>query len=229
MNEDKSTRFHRLRRRAGICAFVARVALLVALLGSSLSLALRDLSTEVVFVTGVPAAVRASAGVAVYALVLAVLGEVIVLPLTWYIGCVLERRYRLSHHLRGDWVRGCAKVTAVRLAVWTTAAVGVYVATRAWPVRWWLITGVMFGVTTILVTHLAPVAVLPWLYDLRPLRRPALRARLEALTRRVGAPAMRMFEWRVGREAPRANAALVGDRWDTPGPSHGCVACRLQR
>ena len=62
------------------------------------------------------------------------------------------------------------KATAVRLVVWMAAAVWVYMATRAWPVRWWLMTGVVFGMTTILVTHLAPVVVLPWLYDLRPLR-----------------------------------------------------------
>ena len=158
----------------------------------------------------VPEGVRASAGVAFYTLVLVGIGEVIALPLTWYIAFVLERRYGLSRHLRGDWLRGFAKVTAVRLVAWTMTAVIVYVAARAWPTTWWLVIGVVFGMTSIAVTHLAPVVVLPWLYDLRPLRRPALRARLEQLVRRVGAPAMRMFEWRLGQEAPRANAALVG-------------------
>ena len=74
---------------------------------------------------------------------------------------------------------------------------------------WWLVTGGTFAIVTAL-THLGPVVIFPWLYELRPLDRPGLQARLDALTRRVGTPLTAIQEWRFGLETGRPNAALVG-------------------
>ena len=210
MNEDKSTRYHRLRRRAGILAVVARVGLLLALLGFGFSPALRNLSAEMALVTGVPDLLRPSTEVMFYALMLAILAEAVVLPLIWYAEFVLDRRYGLSRRRAGDWTRSHVTTTGIHLTVLTAAAVVVYAAMRVWPTSWWMMAGVVFAGGTIAVTHLAPILVLPWLYHVGPLAQPGLRARLEDLTRRVGAPVMGILEWRLGRDAPRPNAALVG-------------------
>ena len=210
MNEDKSTRYHRLRRRAGILAVVARVGLLLTLLGFGFSSALRDLSAEMALVAGVPQRLRPPAEVALYALMLASLVEAVVLPPIWYAEFVLDRRYGLSRRRAGDWMRGYVTTTGVHLAAWTTAAVVVYMAMRLWPTSWWMMAGVVFAGGTIAVTHLAPILVLPWLYHVAPLARPGLRIRLEDMTRRVGDPVMGVLEWKLGSDPPRPNAALVG-------------------
>ena len=84
MNEDKSTRYHRLRRRARLLAIVTRVALLIGLLGSGLSPLLRDRSAEMALMIGAPVLLRPSTEVAIYALILAILGEAVALPPVWY-------------------------------------------------------------------------------------------------------------------------------------------------
>ena len=210
MNEDKSTRYHRRRRRAGILAVVTRVGLLLALMGFGFSPALRNLSAEMTRVTGVPELLRSSTEVALYALMLAILAEAVVLPLIWYAEFVLDRRYRLSRRRAGDWTRGHVTTTGIHLAAWTAAAVVVYAAMRLWPTSWWMMAGVVFAGGTIAVTHLTPMLVLPRIYHVGPLARLGLRIRLENFTRRVGAPVMGILEWRLGRDTPCPNAALVG-------------------
>ena len=210
MNEDKSTRYRRLRRKAGILAVVARVGLLLTLLGFGFSPTLRELSAALALAAGVPELLRPSAEVALYALMLAILVEAVVLPPIWYAEFVLDRRYGLSRRRAGDWARGHVTTTGIHLAVWTAAAVVVYTAMRLWPTSWWMMAGVVFAGGTIAVTHLAPILVLPRLYHVAPLARPGLRVRLEDLTRRVGDPVMGILEWRLGSDPPRPNAALVG-------------------
>ena len=218
MNEDKFTRYHRLRRRAGILAVIARVGLLLALLGFWFSPALRNLSAERALVTGVPELLRPSTEVALYALMLAILAEAVVLPLIWYAEFVLDRRYGLSRRRAGDWTLGHVTTTGIHLAAWTAAAVVVCSAMRLWPTSWWMMAGVVFAGGTIAVTHLVPMLVLSRICHVGPLVRPGLRIRLENLPRRVWAPAMGILEWRLGRDTPRPNAALVGI-----GPTRGVL------
>jgi STE24 endopeptidase len=51
---------------------------------------------------------------------------------------------------------------------------------------------------------------MPVFYDIRPLDRPALQARLVDLARKARTPVLGVFEWRLGDRTAKANAALVG-------------------
>ena len=210
MNEDRSTRYHRRRRRVTLLAIMTRVTLLLGVLGAGWSPLLRDRAAEIARTLGVPDALRASTEVALYALVLALVAEAVALPLVWYAECVLDRHYGLSRRRAWTWVRGHVTTTVLYLVVCTAVAVIVYAAIRVWPGSWWAMAGVAFACSTIVVTHLAPILVLPRLYRVRPLARRRLRARLEALTQRVGAPVRGILEWQLGRDTPRPNATLVG-------------------
>ena len=88
-NEDKATRYHRLRRRAAVLSACVGAIFLLLLFVSGWSASLRA------------AAVRLTGGsfsgtVLLYVLVVALLHELIQLPLAFYEGVTLERRYELS-------------------------------------------------------------------------------------------------------------------------------------
>jgi len=108
------------------------------------------------------------------------------------------------------WLRGYGRGALLHAAVWIGCALAAYTTIRQWPTTWWLVAGVAFAVCTVALTHLGPVVIFPWLYELRPLDRPGLQARIDALTRRVGTPLAAIQEWRLGLETGRQNAALVG-------------------
>jgi len=202
-NEDKATRYHRLRRRAALLGAGTGLLVLVLLVLTGASAALRDLAEGV-------SAGSFTLTVVAYVVILLLIAELVQLPLAFYQGVALERRYGLSVQATAAWWRDQAKVTGLSLALGTVAALVTLHAIRLWPERWWLVVAAVFGAGMVVIARLAPVVLLPLFYDLKPLDRPALRDRLVALAERAGAPVLGVFEWRLGDRTRRANAALTG-------------------
>jgi STE24 endopeptidase len=203
VNEDKASRYHRLRRRTSVSATGLGALLLLLLIVSGASAALRDL------------AFGASGGsfsltILIYVGVLALVAEVIQVPLAFYAGVTLERRYGLSTQTLTSWWIDHIKAVAIGLAFAGGGALLVAWLIRWSPERWWILAAAAFSAVTIVLAQLAPVVLLPVFYEFKPLDRPALRERLAALAARAGAHVLGVFEWRMGDKTRKANAALTG-------------------
>lgn len=194
-NEDKSARYHRLRRRASVLSTVVAASTLLLLALTPASRWLADVS-------------RGS--VAVYVLLLALIVEILTLPLAFQIGWRLERKYGLSRETPGAWLRDQLKGFAVGVPLAIVAAEVVYVSARLWPEWWWLAAGGALTLGMIALAHLAPVVLMPLFVRVKPLERPELSRRLAALTARAGVPIVGVFEWELGARTSKANAALAG-------------------
>ncbi|MEX1127163.1 MAG: M48 family metalloprotease [Vicinamibacterales bacterium] len=187
MNEPKSSRYHRLKRRAGFAAGCGTVLLLAGLLW-----------------------LRPSLPLTLYVVMLVALHELIALPVAFYRSFVLERRYELSTETARAWLRDHLKAVGITLAFALVAAHVVY-ALIAWsPVYWWLPAAAAATAATVLLTTLAPVLLFPLFYTFTPLDRPQLTGRLVALSTRAGVPVLGVYAWGLGAKTRRANAALVG-------------------
>ena len=202
-NEDKATRYHRLRRRASCAAALLGVLLLLVLLVSGGSAALRDAVA--------PLAGGTFAGtVVLYVLALAVAHALLELPLAFYEGVTLERRYGLSTGTTSRWWRDYARGLAVSILLAEGAALLIWSLIRWSPERWWVFAAAAVAVILVVLARLAPVVLLPIFYDFSPLERPALSARLIALAERARTPVLGVFEWRLSDRTRKANAALAG-------------------
>jgi len=201
-NEDKATLYHRLQRRAALAATLLGVSflVLVSVTGAASSL---GASLEAALGSGTLAA-------ASFAAVLLLTHELLALPLAYYRGVTLERRYGLSSETRAHWWLTHAKTLLVG-GVLTVATAVVLSALLAWsPGRWWLIGSAFFAALIVALAWAAPVWLFPIFYEFRPLDRPALTSRLVDLARHAGTPVSGVFEWRLGDRTRKANAALVG-------------------
>ena len=205
MNEDKASRYHRLKRRATVLAVAINAALLTLLLGSGGSAGLRDLA---VLTSG--SAPDAASTVAIYVFLLASIQALVALPLAFYDGFQLEQRYGLSSESRGDFIRDHLKAAVVNVALALAGAEIVYGAIRAWPRAWWIASSSALACGIALLAGLAPVILLPLFYRFRPLDRQELQERLTTLSRRAGVRVLGVYEWGLGAKTRRANAALVG-------------------
>ena len=194
-NEDKSTRYHRLRRRASVLSTGAAAVVLLALVLTPASRWLAGLSRGHVWL---------------YVTLLAILIEAVTLPFAFEAGWRLEKKYGLSRESAGAWVRDHLKGFAVGLPIAIAAAEAVYFCARTWPDLWWLAAGVMLTAGMLAIAHLAPVVLMPLFVRIKPLDRPELARRLEALTARAGVPVVGVFEWELGARSSKANAALTG-------------------
>ena len=209
MNEDKATRYHRLKRQAAIASVIWGVALLVALLATGLTLTLRS-AAEAAVASIVPSAWAFPTAVVVYCVALSLVNEVGSVPIAFYSGFLLERRYGLSNERFRGWLLDRAKSFAVGVALGCGGASLVYWQIRLWPERWWLFAGLAFALLIVALTNLAPVLLLPLFYRLKPLDRESLRVRLLALADRAGARVLGAYEWGLGEKTKKANAALTG-------------------
>lgn len=203
MNEDRSTRYHRLQRRASIASTVIGIALLIVLV-----------------VTGGSAALRAYAGsktgssfvltLALYVVLLGVINEAITLPFAFYQGVTLERRYGLSTQTTARWWLDHLKAALVALIFALVAALIICSLIRWDPDRWWMRAAGVFTIIMVGLVQLAPVLLLPLFYEFKPLERETLVRRLVTLADRAGARVMGVFEWRLSDKTKKANAALAG-------------------
>src|SRR5262252_6326603 len=103
MNEDKASRYHRLKRWSHIASLGWTLVLLVGLLASGESIALRDAAGRLAAsIAG--KGLHAGATVVVFVGFLLLLNEVGTFPLSFYSGFLLEHRYGLSNERAGRWL-----------------------------------------------------------------------------------------------------------------------------
>ena len=210
MNEDKASRYHRLKRQANVASLVCGVGLLFLLLGSGWSVTLRDTAESAASLTGASGGWHSSATAVFYVVLLSVVNEVVGLPLGFYSGFVLERRYGLSHQRLGGWLRDQAKSFSIGALLASGGVSVIYLFIRLSTDHWWLPAAAVFTLFIVGATNLAPVVFLPLFYRLKPLDREPLRVRLLSLAERAGARVLGAYEWGLGEKTTRANAALAG-------------------
>jgi STE24 endopeptidase len=209
VNEDKSTRYHRLRRRAdlGGTAVAGIVLLLLAVSGAAVRLreGLQAVSGAIL-----PAGLDEPAAVVLVTIAVLVLLQAVEFPFAWYQGFALEHRYGLSTQQGAHWLADHVKATAVGMVLAIAAATVVFATLRWWPEWWWVVSAAFFIAAMVGLARLAPVLLLPLFYRFRPLDRPQLVARLMALATRARTDVVGVFEWVLSGHTRKANAALAG-------------------
>jgi STE24 endopeptidase len=207
LNEDKASRYHRLKRQSAVISVVLAAMVLGGLLLSGASRALADAAGS--WAHAAPGRFSPAA-VAIYVVLLAAVQEATALPIAYYRGFFLEQRYGLSSETLPGWLRDHAKAAALGLLFAAAGAEVVYLLLTVLPVWWWLASAAVFAAAMFGIAKLLPLVLLPLFYKFTPLDRPSLRARLVSLSERAGVPVLGIYEWGLGEKTRRANAALVG-------------------
>jgi STE24 endopeptidase len=205
VNEDKASRYNRLKRSASVLSFAVGVVCIGALLATGASAAIRNAAERLA-----PDVLEPSAAVILYVAMVLGITELASLPLAFYSGFVLERRYELSNESPAAWLLDQAKSLMVGLALSSAAASILYALIRRSPQGWWLPAGAVFALLIVGLAQITPVVLLPLFYTVKPIDRDALRARLMALAERSGARVLGAYEWGLGEKTKKANAALAG-------------------
>ena len=204
MNEDKASRYHRIKRRSAVAlAGVTAAGLVVLLAGGSLWF--RDVAMAVA-----GSGVSAPSTVAVYALLFMLGYQLCTLPLTFFESFVLEGRYGLSSAPLRAWIADHLKAAVLLTVFALVGAEIVYLALNLFPRFWWAASGAGFVTALILLARIAPTVLLPFFYRFKPLDRSSLQEKLVSLSTRARVPVLGVYEWGLGAKTRRANAALVG-------------------
>jgi STE24 endopeptidase len=201
-NEDKSTRYHRARRRAEAAAALVSAAFFGLAVVTGLSTAIRD----VVVGSAGGVGIAAAAG---YSAILATLHELLQLPFSYQLEVRLDRRYRLSSQTDAQWMREQLADSITVVTLGTGIAVLIWELLRSAPDGWWITAAVLLAGILVVVAQLAP-AWLPAADEMQPLGNRVLAERLQALGRRCQTQVADIAVWQVSKRTRKASAMLVG-------------------
>src|SRR5438552_11446965 len=113
------------------------------------------------FATG---AWRTNLTVIAYVFLLSLINELGGLPISFYSGFAVERRYGLSNESLRAWALDRVKSFTLGLVLGGAAAVLIYALIRVSSERWWLTAGVLFAAIVVGLTNMALVLLLPLFY-----------------------------------------------------------------
>ncbi|MDP2052626.1 MAG: M48 family metalloprotease [Acidobacteriota bacterium] len=208
MNEDKATRYHRLRRRADLLGSAAAGLALLGLTVSGGGHRLRELAAAIS--QWVPENLNDAVMVILLTVLVMLILQLLELPFAFYQGYRLEHEYGLSTQSTGHWLSDQGKGVLLGTGVAVLGSSVVFSALRNWPDHWWWMSAVVFAAGVVVLARLAPVVLLPMFYKFKPLDQPALAARLLALAARARTDVVGVFEWVLSGHTKKANAALAG-------------------
>lgn len=195
-------RYHRMRRTLSVAGFFLDLTVLVVLLVTGWTIALRAYAESWSHHPGL--------ALLIYLGVFGLITQAVGLPLDFLRGFWLEHRYGLSNLKLGGWIKDQLKGLAVGAALAAPALEFLYWTLRRWPAHWWIISGTAFVAFVVLLANLAPVLIFPIFFKFKPLENPSLRERLLELSRRAGTRIRDVYEWKLSEKSKKANAALVG-------------------
>ena len=198
----EARRYNRIKRWLGIADFVLGLVLLIVLLATHWTGALRDLAYRAAFQ-------NYTLAVALYVLMLLLLAKLLGFALDYY-GFRLEHRFHLSNLKLGAWLWDETKGFLVGAVLGIIVIELLYLIIREYPQHWWLLAWAVFLGLMILLAQIAPVVLFPIFYKFEPLDNDDLKARLVRLGERAGTRVRGVYKWKLSEKSKKANAALTG-------------------
>jgi len=195
-------RYHRTGRILSVTGYLVDLALLLTLLFTGWTIALRTLALHY--------SPRPWLAVLIYLGLFGAITQAAGLPCDFLRGFWLEHRYGLSNLTLAGWVKDQLKGLAVGGTLGVLAVEFLYAVIRHWPEHWWILCAIVFIGFFVLLANLAPVLIFPIFFKVKPLENPSLTERLLELSRRAGTRVKGVFEWKLSEKSKKANAALMG-------------------
>lgn len=147
---------------------------------------------------------------ALYLLILVVGYGVIMGPVSYYEDFLLPRRYGLSNQNLSGWLRDRARALALGLLFCLSLVTVVYWLMDCLPSLWWLATGLIVFLVSLLLTWLTPTVLVPLFFKLKPLEDGELKERLANLAKTAGIDIKRVLVMNLSSKSTTANALVAG-------------------
>lgn len=146
---------------------------------------------------------------AAVALGVALVTEIVELPLAYYLGHLHEKAYGLTSATGGDWIQGRLLNSGIGLVLLLGLWIPLYYLIRRAPRRWWLAAGLLQVAYTGLLSFLYPVVIMPLFNKFVEAPAP-VRARIEELAASEGVKVETVQVMKVSEKSSRMNAMVTG-------------------
>ena len=145
-----------------------------------------------------------------YVGIISILSAVFFLPSDFFGGYLLEHKYNLSTQTKKSWLKDKLKSFTISLALSLIIVEVLYLLLRQTGTLWWLWAGFLWIFFTLILTHIAPILLIPLFFKLTPLQDNDLVDKLKDLSKKAGSNVLGIFEIDFSKKTKKANAAFTG-------------------
>lgn len=136
--------------------------------------------------------------------------HLLLLPLAFYRGFIIEHQFALSTRGAGPWLVDYFKSASISTLVSTAAYSGLYALMLYYPRYWWGLAGTGFFVFLLLGSYLSPVVIDPLFHDFAPLEDKVMEGEIVGMANRAGIPVEGVLVADASRRTRKVNAYFTG-------------------
>jgi STE24 endopeptidase len=147
---------------------------------------------------------------ALYAAAYVLIGALIQLPWSAYLGYFREHQYGMSNQTLGAWLIDQGKGVAIALVLGAIAIAAIYAVLRKAPRTWWIWGALVAIAFALCAVAIAPVYLEPVFNRFRPLPESPLKDEILSMARANGIPASDVYEFDASKQTKRMSAHVSG-------------------
>lgn len=146
----------------------------------------------------------------IYFVIFSLIFFVIDLPLSFYSGYVVEKRFELSNHTVRSWCWDAVKKGILSFAIASLLIQVFYWFIRIQPENWWWMTWIFYFLFSLFFTKIMPLWIIPLFYKYGPIESESLKTRIWKLGEQNGLRIKNFFSLNLSRTTKKANAMFTG-------------------
>ncbi len=139
-----------------------------------------------------------------------ILIELILLPLSYCRGYIIEHRFGLSNQTLSMWFLDYLKQNGISILISSLGMTGIYALMVYVPGYWWIISAVVLAIFIVVMTYLYPIIIDPLFYKFEKLGDTELKEQIINIADRAGIEVNEVLIADASRKTGKANAYFSG-------------------
>jgi len=145
-----------------------------------------------------------------FVIITGILFSLILFPLNFYSGFILEHKYNLSNQSLRKWILEMIKGSLVGTLISVPVLLFFYFSLHQFKSLWWLPFAIFIFIFSVILARIVPVFILPIFYKIIPLNNPELTDRIFQLAVGSKLNIENIYEFDMSKNTKKANAAFTG-------------------
>jgi len=139
-----------------------------------------------------------------------ILIQLILLPLAYYRGYIIEHRFGLSNQTLVMWFSDYLKENGISILISSLGMTGIYALMIYIPKHWWIISSAVLAIFIIVSTYLYPILIDPLFYKFEKLKDANFQEQIINIAEKAGIEVKEVLVADASRKTNKANAYFTG-------------------
>ncbi len=139
-----------------------------------------------------------------------ILIELILLPLSYYRGYVIEHRFGLSNQTISMWFMDYIKENIISIMITSSGLTGVYALMFYMPEHWWIVASIVLALFILLLSYLYPILIDPLFYKFEKLADEDMREQIINIADKADIEVKDVLVANASKKTNKVNAYFSG-------------------